>query len=143
MVPRFKTPLFWLVSSVILLTSVIELFAEELAPAPYVDWGKELFQSHCASCHGTDGSGNGPAASALKTAPSDLTRLAKTHGGRFPRSEVVLFIDGETPVSAHGSREMPIWGWVFRRQHAGPYASAAARAEVEALTDFLESVQKK
>jgi mono/diheme cytochrome c family protein len=113
MVPHFKTPLFWLVLCVLLLASALELFAEELAPAPYVDWGKELFQSHCASCHGTDGSGNGPAASALKTAPSDLRRLAKTHGGRFPRSEVVLFIDGETPVSAHGSREMPIWGWVF------------------------------
>lgn len=39
--------------------------------------GQEMFTSYCAVCHGTDGKGSGPAASALKVSPSDLTTLAK------------------------------------------------------------------
>jgi mono/diheme cytochrome c family protein len=35
--------------------------------------GKEMYISYCAACHGTDGKGNGPAASALKIPPADLT----------------------------------------------------------------------
>ena len=35
---------------------------------------------YCASCHGLDARGNGPAAFVLKTTPPDLTALAKRHG---------------------------------------------------------------
>ena len=77
-------------------------------------WGKKLFVRHCSACHGSDGRGAGPAAAALKTAPPDLTQLRRTHEGKFPFLRVVEFIDGERPVPAHGSREMPIWGHVFR-----------------------------
>ena len=38
--------------------------------------GKEMFDAYCASCHGVDGKGNGPAAPALKKQPADLTLLA-------------------------------------------------------------------
>src|ERR1035437_6275411 len=37
--------------------------------------GKEMYTSYCAVCHGTDGKGGGPAASALKVPPTDLTLL--------------------------------------------------------------------
>src|SRR3984893_15783693 len=37
--------------------------------------GNEMFNSYCAVCHGKDGKGNGPAASAMKTSPADLTAL--------------------------------------------------------------------
>ena len=39
--------------------------------------GKEMFTEYCAPCHGVDGKGNGPAASAMKIPPTDLTQLAK------------------------------------------------------------------
>ena len=39
--------------------------------------GKQMYTSYCAPCHGVDGKGNGPAASALKARPTDLTELAK------------------------------------------------------------------
>ena len=98
-------------------------------------WGKELFAAHCASCHGADGTGNGPAARALKTRPSDLTRIRERNGGTFPRLEVVRFIDGERPVSAHRSAEMPKWGRVFSQKgHPSP--------EVYAVTDYIASIQK-
>ena len=42
--------------------------------------GSEMYQSYCAVCHGVDGKGNGPAAQALKTQPTDLTMLAHAAG---------------------------------------------------------------
>jgi putative copper export protein/mono/diheme cytochrome c family protein len=35
--------------------------------------GEGLFATHCATCHGTEGRGDGPAGAALKTMPADLT----------------------------------------------------------------------
>ena len=34
--------------------------------------GKEVYQPNCASCHGEDGSGDGPVAQSLDPEPSDL-----------------------------------------------------------------------
>jgi mono/diheme cytochrome c family protein len=107
--------------------------AEE--PKSLSAWGRELFQANCASCHGEDGTGNGPAARTLKPLPSDLTRIRERNGGTFPRLDVVRFIDGERPVSAHRSTAMPKWGRVFsHRGHPSP--------EVYAVTDYIASIQK-
>src|SRR6266568_4359596 len=57
--------------------------------------GKEMFNSYCAVCHGKDGKGNGPAASAMKTPPTDLTLLAQKDGGKYPASHVAAVIHGE------------------------------------------------
>jgi len=74
--------------------------------------GKEMFRAYCASCHGPDGKGNGPAAPALKNKPTDLTLLAKSSGGKFPAMRVMNSIkDGTQAV--HGSKDMPVWGSVF------------------------------
>lgn len=82
--------------------------------SPSVASGKETYMQFCASCHGIDGRGNGPAASALKTPPADLTMLAKTHDGKFPYEYVTGVIRFGKPISAHGSSDMPVWGRVFR-----------------------------
>jgi mono/diheme cytochrome c family protein len=106
----------------------------------YLAWGKELYRKHCAACHGVDGAGNGPAAESMKTPPPDLTGILKRNRGVFPRLEVVRFIEGERPVSAHGSKEMPIWGRTFSQS---PRGSTGASPEIYALTDYIQSIQKK
>src|ERR1035437_888659 len=45
--------------------------------------GQALFQAYCASCHGKDAKGAGPAAPALKAKPADLTQIGKNNGGKF------------------------------------------------------------
>jgi mono/diheme cytochrome c family protein len=81
--------------------------------------GKDLFHEYCAVCHGASGKGDGPAASALKPAPSDLTQISAKNGGKFPDLQVQHIINGEADgPAAHGSKEMPMWGNLFR--HMGP-----------------------
>jgi hypothetical protein len=65
---------------------------------------------HYAACHGTAARGDGPAAPALKTVPADLTRLSARNGGKFPEARVRRYIEGLDEISAHGSRDMPVWG---------------------------------
>ena len=57
--------------------------------------GKEMFNSYCAVCHGKDGKGDGPAASAMKTPPADLTLLAKKSSGQYPAPHVAAVIRGQ------------------------------------------------
>src|SRR5947209_4976561 len=70
--------------------------------------GKDLFQEYCAVCHGVNGKGAGPAASALKKAPPDLTQMARVHGGKFPEAEVLKMLQGEVSIISPGAGEMPI-----------------------------------
>src|SRR5271157_556797 len=85
-------------------------------PASYTNpaSGKEMYLAYCASCHGPDGKGNGPAAPALKTPPTDLTKLAAGNGGTFPANHVAEIIKGDRLTAAHGNKEMPVWGPVFQ-----------------------------
>jgi mono/diheme cytochrome c family protein len=102
-------------------------------------WGKELYLRRCASCHGEDGKGNGPAAVALKNPPADLTQISKKNGGTFSRANVMRFIDGERPIPAHGPRHMPVWGEVFREERT----DSEARMRILSLTSYIESIQEK
>jgi mono/diheme cytochrome c family protein len=70
--------------------------------------GHELYTELCAVCHGVDGRGGGPAATALTSKPTDLTQLAKQTGGKFPSLAVRRYIEGADSLPAHGSRDMPI-----------------------------------
>ena len=81
--------------------------------------GSEMYKSYCASCHGPEGKGNGPAAEALKVPPTDLTALAQKNGGKYPAMKVAAVIRGEDSTAAHGSKEMPIWGDLFWKMSGG------------------------
>ena len=102
-------------------------------------WGKDLYVRYCASCHGEDGKGNGPAAEALKNKPADLTKISANHGGQFPRAEIMRFIDGERPIPAHGPRHMPVWGEVFRNEKS----DSETRMRIYSLVSFIESIQQR
>ncbi len=82
------------------------------ALAQDVKEGGELYRVHCATCHGIEGTGQGPMAGVLVIQPSDLTQLAKANGGAFPLERVVKRIDGRDPLVSHGS-PMPVYGFFF------------------------------
>lgn len=76
--------------------------------------GKDLYRAYCATCHGMEGRGNGPVASALKRGVPDITTIAKRNKGVFPSDKLEPMILGEgKQAAAHGSREMPVWGPLF------------------------------
>lgn len=103
--------------------------------------GSEMFQTYCAVCHGKDGQGEGPAASALKVPATNLTTLAQKNGGKYPAMKVVSVIRGEEALPAHGSKEMPIWGKLFWSMSGGHESEVQQR--VANLNKFIESLQKK
>jgi mono/diheme cytochrome c family protein len=103
--------------------------------------GKEMYTSYCAVCHGTDGKGGGPAASALKTPPADLSMLSKSNGGKFPALKVSSTLRGTSDHPAHGSKEMPVWGPLFLGMSGGHESEVQQR--VANLTHYVESLQAK
>lgn len=101
--------------------------------------GHEMFTHYCAVCHGTDAKGTGPAADALKKKPADLTQIARKNGGKFPELHVMRVIKGDDVVGAHGSRDMPIWGELFRSLRN----QADSDLRVNALMRYIEQIQAK
>jgi len=98
-----------------------------------------MYRAYCAVCHGADAKGNGPAAPALKVAPGDLTLMSRRNGGKFPDFKVHNIIQGDGTVVAHGSREMPIWGDVFREMNRD---ESKVALRVHNLTQYLASLQQ-
>ena len=103
--------------------------------------GKEMFMSYCASCHGKDAKGDGPASKALKQAPADLTTLAKRNGGKYPSDKVTSVLRGQANLMAHGDQEMPVWGPVFWKMSQGHEEQVQLR--IANLNRYLESLQEK
>jgi mono/diheme cytochrome c family protein len=103
--------------------------------------GKEMYNSYCAVCHGTDGKGNGPAASAMKAPPTDLTTLAAKNGGKYPSAHVSSVIRGQATLPSHGSQDMPVWGPLFSSISQGHEAQVQQR--VANLVKYIETLQAK
>ena len=103
--------------------------------------GREMFANYCASCHGKNGKGDGPAAAALKVPPADLTTLSKRNGGTFPNSHVSAILRGEAQLPAHGSQEMPVWGPLFWQMSQGHVGEVEQR--ITNLTKYVETLQAK
>lgn len=104
--------------------------------------GRDVFEFYCAPCHGRDGRGGGPVAPALKVAPPDLTLIARRHGGAYPGAWVDAFVahDVAAATPAHGTREMPVWGPVFRGLDP---SDALASARVANIVRYIESLQAR
>jgi|SRR5215471_10864846 len=103
--------------------------------------GQEMYKGYCAVCHGVDGTGNGPAAPALKVPPTDLTQLAAKNGGKYDALKVSSVIRGESTLAAHGTKDMPIWGNLFWQISGGHQSEVQQR--VANLTKYIETLQKK
>jgi mono/diheme cytochrome c family protein len=104
--------------------------------------GKEMFTQYCAPCHGVQGKGNGPAANAMKSQPTDLTQLARKNNGDFPANHVASVLKfGEGAASAHGSADMPVWGPLL--QSLDKFHDTGVQQRVSNLVSYIETLQAK
>jgi mono/diheme cytochrome c family protein len=103
--------------------------------------GEKTFLTYCASCHGIDGTGNGPVAKALKPPPTNLTLIAKNNGGRFPAGFVGAVLKFGRNLSAHGSQDMPVWGALFKT--IDPVHDPSGQKHINDVVAYIESLQTK
>ena len=106
--------------------------------------GKQMYRNYCAVCHGLDGRGGGPAASALKSPPPDLSQLASNNGGKFPATHVYSVLQFGMETTAHGTKDMPIWGPALRSLANGsPVPEMQEHQRLANLTTYLKSLQQQ
>jgi mono/diheme cytochrome c family protein len=99
--------------------------------------GKEIFDKHCAVCHGPGG--NIRLADQHNPKTPDLRTIAeRSPHGRLPRIMLAEIIDGRRIMQAHGTRTMPIWGEQLDAEDSG-----SADEKVDALVKYIESIQTK
>jgi mono/diheme cytochrome c family protein len=108
----------------LLTACFLSLLGRSVSPQALPEPGRSEFLSNCAVYHGFDGKGGGRAAPQLKSAPADLTKLAKANHGVFSPDAVYRMIDGRDTCPNHRSMEMPIWG-------------ADATSDLSRLTDLI------
>jgi mono/diheme cytochrome c family protein len=100
--------------------------------------GKDSFEAYCASCHGSDGRGDGHVARSLRSVPTNLTELSRRNGTIFPRERVTAVLTGpDRLISAHGTIEMPVWGPLFRMFES----DARTRVRIENLVAYIQTLQ--
>jgi mono/diheme cytochrome c family protein len=101
--------------------------------------GETTFIQYCASCHGKTGKGDGPAASAMKTPPPDLTTLTRRNEGKFPAGYVSALLKFGRNFASHGSTEMPVWGTRFRS--LDPANDSTGQKHIDDVVAYINSLQ--
>jgi mono/diheme cytochrome c family protein len=102
----------------------------------YPRHGEAMYARYCASCHGTTGAGDGPAAGALSPPPTDLTATD------LSLAELMKVIDGRRTVRAHGTAAMPVWGEVFVETAQDPSRQQRqALRDVQAVAEYVQSLR--
>lgn len=107
--------------------------------------GRQNFVRYCASCHGTDATGNGPNAADWPAVPPDLTGLAARNGGSFPFATVMTKVWG----AADGSHRATMPGFsAFFDDDAqvlydiGDGAPVPTPRRLVELAEYLASIQR-
>jgi mono/diheme cytochrome c family protein len=130
-----------LVTAMVFLLLAGKVFAAEPS-------GAQEYKDNCARCHGTDATGKGQDADNKPGYhPADLTHISKDHGGTFPHQEIYDVIDGGKRLPAHFNfnSPMPLWGLSFqlKGKEYSEESEAAVKRKINALLDYLESIQEK
>ncbi|MBW2413361.1 MAG: c-type cytochrome [Deltaproteobacteria bacterium] len=112
--------------------------------APPAEVGGQLFGAYCASCHGMDATGNGPAAAKLDPRPANLTQIARRNGGRFDAEQVAAYIDGRSWIESHGSSEMPVWGRPLddRNEKILTTETLLSPVSIHDIVEYLRTIQR-
>jgi len=133
--------------AVLLATAVFIASAVGRASADDLHLGVIEYEMSCLPCHGLNGRGDGPNAKSLAKRPADLTILSRTNHGVFPTDRIAKMIDGRAMMSAHGEREMPIWGNRYRvradEEDTASGIEKRARSQIAALVRYIRSIQRK
>jgi mono/diheme cytochrome c family protein len=116
-------------------------------PAPadagvYSVSGSYTYRTYCASCHGTDGKGEGPLAESLGFHPPNLALIAKRNGGDYPAERVHRIVDGRKPLAGHGGPDMPIWGDAFKNPETG-FDDSKVKEKIRSVVDYLRTLQAR
>lgn len=92
--------------------------------AETLEHGRDLYGMHCVSCHGEDGSGQGPAAKSLKFPPRDFRQASFSFmsSGDLPSHEQLI----ERISSGSPDRGMPPW-------------KGMREEDLSALADFIKT----
>jgi mono/diheme cytochrome c family protein len=104
--------------------------------------GRQLYATHCATCHGVAGHGDGPTAQYLNVPPADLTGIAGRNRGVFPTEVIHRIVDGRRALRTHGDSAMPIWGDVFSLSGT-PETDKAIGEKIRALVAYVETLQQR
>ncbi len=103
--------------------------------------GADTFATHCASCHGPQGEGDGPVAATMRVTVPNLRSLTERNGGQFPTEAVATYIDGRNMPAAHGDRYMPVWGGVFATTEELIEDAESPEQRIDAVIEFLLQLQ--
>jgi mono/diheme cytochrome c family protein len=102
----------------------------------------QTFETHCASCHGARGEGNGPVAATIRVPVPNLRTMASRNGGEFPADTAASYIDGRAMPAAHGVRNMPVWGSVFDVTQQLFVDAEGAEQRIDAVIAYLREMQE-
>ena len=108
---------------------------------PSIASGRETFLKYCASCHGKDAKGDGPAAFVLQTPAPDLTTLSKRHENKYPAGYVSAVLTFGKSFASHGSGDMPVWGSRFKT--IDPVHDPTGQQHIDDVSAYLRSLQAK
>jgi mono/diheme cytochrome c family protein len=103
--------------------------------------GQQMYTAYCAVCHGTTGAGNGPAAPALRLAPTNLAMLSQRNNGKFPAAYIKHVLTDVEPQRANGSSPMPNWCPAFRALDPSTLNPLSADMRVYNLVTYLKTLQ--
>jgi mono/diheme cytochrome c family protein len=106
--------------------------------------GRAFFAANCTACHGPGGRGDGPWAGDLARAPVDLTLLARTNGGSFPRQRALAYIYGN-PERMDMHRAMPEFATEMDEELVPLEVSGTLTPtprRLAALLAYLEEIQR-
>ena len=132
-----------LIGLLIALSAALSLSQPALSAGNDVSDGHRYFVRYCASCHGTDGLGDGPVAKSLVTPPANLRKLGDKYGMPLPARRIAQFIDGRDTARAHGSHEMPVWGEKLYEMGAGERGEYGIGEVIGKIIAYLNTIQDR